>query len=145
SPKIMQWLIGGRNGEIPDGAMIIKEQYAPSARLYAGLPPDQLPRVTDWTVMIKDSKGSKDGWFWGEFFEGMKFDDDQIPFQYPGAGFGIYCLRCHSSAAKEHTFVALNNISGFPGQPITFPDDGTVHPNTVMDANHQHVPFSSLL
>src|SRR5262249_1697676 len=47
SPKIMQWLIGGRNGEIPDGAMIIKEQYAPSARLYAGLPPDQLPRVTD--------------------------------------------------------------------------------------------------
>ncbi len=137
SPKVMQWLIGGRNGSIPDGAMIIKEHYPPSARLYAGLPDDQLPKVTDWTVMIRDSKGSKDGWFWGEFFDGMKFDDDQVPFQYPWAGFGLYCLRCHSSAATELTFSSLNNIKGFPGQPLSFPDDGSVHPATADDANHR--------
>ena len=33
--------------------------------------------------------GAKDGWFWGEFFDGMTFDDDQPPFQYPWAGFAI--------------------------------------------------------
>ena len=125
SPKVMEWLVGGRQGVIPDGAMIIKEQYTPPAARYAGLSGNQLPQVTDWTIMIKDSKGSKDGWFWGEFFDGMKFDDDQPPFQYPWAGFGLYCLRCHATAEKELTFSALNNINGFPGTPIVFPDDGS--------------------
>jgi hypothetical protein len=145
SPKVMQWLIGGRTGSIPDGAMIIKEQYPPSARLYAGLPDGQLPKVTDWTVMIRDSKGSKDGWFWGEFFDAMKFDDDEAPFQYPWAGFGLYCLRCHSSAETELTFSALNNIKGFPGQPLSFPDDGSVHPDTAEDANHRHLALTPLV
>ena len=38
SPKIMQWLTAGRQGAIPDGAMIIKEQYTPPAARedYAG-------------------------------------------------------------------------------------------------------------
>ena len=121
----MQWLVGGRQGPIPDGAMIIKEQYPPPSGRYAGLADNQLPKVTDWTVMIKDSKGSKDGWFWGEFWEGMKFDDDSLPFDYPWAGFGLYCLRCHSTAEKEYTFASLDNVRGFPGQPLTFPDDGS--------------------
>ncbi len=108
-----------------DGAMIIKEQYTPPSARYAGMSDDQLPKVSDWTIMIRDSKGSKDGWFWGEFFDGMKFDDDQPPFQYPWAGFGLYCLRCHATAEKELTFSALNNIKGFPGTPISFPDDGS--------------------
>jgi hypothetical protein len=80
--------------------------------------------------MIKDSKGAKDGWFWGEFFwnpdkiaEQMTFDDDKPPFQYPWAGFGIYCVRCHASAEREMTFSAFNNIEGFPGKPIVFDDD----------------------
>ena len=125
SPKVMAWLTGGRQGNIPDGAMIIKEQYPPPSARYAGMSDDQLPKVSDWTIMIRDSKGSKDGWFWGEFFDGMKFDDDQPPFQYPWAGFGLYCLRCHATAEKELTFSALNNIKGFPGTPISFPDDGS--------------------
>ena len=66
SPKMMAWLDGGRIGNIPDGAMIIKEQYPPPAGRYAHLPDCQLPVVTDWTIMIKDAKGAKDGWFWGE-------------------------------------------------------------------------------
>ena len=125
SPKVMQWLTGGREGPIPDGGMIIKEQFPPPSARYAGMSDDQLPKVTDWTIMIKDAKGAKDGWFWGEFFDGMKFDDDQLPFQYPWAGFGLYCLRCHSTAEKELTFSSLDNIKGFPGQPLTYPDDGS--------------------
>lgn len=122
SPRVMNWLINGRTGPIPDGAMIIKEQYRPPAARYAGL---GLPPVTDWTIMLKDANGAKDGWFWGEFFDGMAFDDDQPPFRYPWAGFGLYCLRCHGTAKTEQTFSSLNNIAGFPGQPIQFFDDGS--------------------
>ncbi|MBL8190613.1 MAG: cytochrome P460 family protein, partial [Acidobacteria bacterium] len=136
SPKVMEWLVGGRQGAIPDGAMIIKEQYKPPAARYAGMNDDQLPKVTDWTIMIRDSKGAKDGWFWAEFFDGMTFDDDQPPFQYPWAGFGLYCLRCHATAEKELTFSALNNIKGFPGQPIQFPDDGSWKTAAAADAVH---------
>jgi hypothetical protein len=60
SPGIMKWLIDGRTGTIPDGSMIIKEQYTPPAAQYQIKAPEP---VTDWTVMIKDSKGSKDGWY----------------------------------------------------------------------------------
>lgn len=145
SPKVMEWLAGGRQGDIPDGAMIIKEQYKPPSARYAGMSDDQLPKVTDWTIMIRDSKGSKDGWFWGEFFDGMAFDDDQPPFQYPWAGFGIYCLRCHATAEKELTFSALNNIKGFPGQPISFPDDGSWRTLAADDAAHGNVlPLKAL-
>jgi len=125
SPKVMQWLTTGRQGDIPDGGMIIKEQYHPPASRYAQLGDDKLPPVDDWTIMIRDSKGSKDGWFWGEFFDKMVFDDDQPPFQYPWAGYGLYCVRCHASAEKELTFSSLNNIKGFYGDPIDFPDDGS--------------------
>src|SRR5580765_681593 len=78
SPRAMEWLLAGRVGSLPDGAMIIKEQYPPPSARYFGLNDDTLPRVADWTVMIKDSKGAKDGWFWGEFFDEMRFDDDQL-------------------------------------------------------------------
>ncbi len=130
SPKVMEWLANGRpeNIPIPDGAMIVKEQYTPAASDHKDDPKPYKP--WDWTIMIKDSRGAKDGWFWGEFFwdpdkGGLKmtFDDDKPPFQYPWAGFGIYCVRCHASAEREMTFSALNNIQGFPGEPIVFKDD----------------------
>ena len=30
SPEVIRWLEGGRKGRIPDGAVIVKEQYAPA-------------------------------------------------------------------------------------------------------------------
>lgn len=125
SPGVMRWLLAGRQGTVPDGAMVIKAHYPPPAARYAGLPEDALPRVTDWTVMIKDSRASKDGWFWGEFYEGMTFDDNRAPFQYPTAGFGTACLRCHATANQEFLFSSTRNILGFAGQPLRFADDGT--------------------
>jgi len=145
SPKMMEWLVRGRHGNIPDGAMIIKEQYTPPSARYAGMNDSQLPKVKDWTIMIKDSKGAKDGWFWGEFFDGMTFDDDKPPFQYPWSGFGLYCLRCHATAENELTFSALNNIKGFPGTPISFPDDGSWKTAAPDDAAHtSHFPLINL-
>ncbi|MEY2551628.1 MAG: hypothetical protein QOG12_1772, partial [Verrucomicrobiota bacterium] len=101
SPDIMKWLVEGRTGTIPDGAMIIKEQYTAPAAQYQLRKPDL---VTDWTVMIKDAKGSKDGWYWAEIWKDQVIDNNNPPYSVPNAGFGLYCLRCHTSAEKDFTF-----------------------------------------
>ncbi|HUP61596.1 MAG TPA: hypothetical protein VNA69_14380 [Thermoanaerobaculia bacterium] len=137
SPAVMKWLAGGRTGTIPDGAMIIKEQFdAPAARWESTKPPP----VSDWTIMIKDAKGSADGWFWGELWIGMAFDDHAWPFQYPNTGFGIYCTRCHASAEKELTFSSLSNIEGFPGEPLTFRVDDSWRDEASRQPRHAAAP-----
>jgi cytochrome c553 len=133
SPQVIQWLKQGKKGAIPDGAMIIKEQYkAPAARYdnldQAGLLKAFIASGKDWTVMIRDSKGSKDGWYWAEVYTGMSPDRTvawQAPYNYPNGGFGHYCMRCHGSARNEHTFADLKNIAGFPGDPLTFYSDNS--------------------
>src|SRR3954447_13815935 len=121
SPGVMRWLTGGRTGPIPDGAMIVKEQWNGPAARYEN---QAAPAVTDWTIMIKDAGGSADGWWWAELWKNMPLDTADS-LQYPNAGFGIYCTRCHASAEKEQTFSALNNLAGFPGWPLTFRVDDT--------------------
>ena len=119
SPEVMRWLRNGRKGVPEDGAVIIKEQYNPPAAKYLGLPDGEL-KPTDWTVMIRRNSASRDGWFWAEVYTpGMTFGG----VQYPNAGFGLYCLRCHASANDAATFASLTNIKGFPGDPITFKVD----------------------
>jgi len=141
SPQVMAWLKAGRKGAIPDGAMIIKEQYSrtPSvpAAYYEAMTPSQLVNEfttvgRDWTVMIRDSKGSHDGWYWIEVFDGFYADATnsyQSPFAYPNGNFGEYCVNCHASAKDSYTFSALNNIKGFPGDPLTFRVDNSWRPS----------------
>src|ERR1700689_899698 len=56
SPSFYDWLsVSGRQGEVPDGAMLVKEQYVSlTAPLH------------EWTIMVKDSTGSWDGWYWAD-------------------------------------------------------------------------------
>ncbi len=121
SKEVMDWLRNGRQGKIADGAVIIKEQYPPPAIRWVGTPESALKPV-DWTFMIKNSAASKDGWFWGEVWKGMSFDNR---LQYPNTGYGLYCTRCHASAESETTFSSLTNIKGFPGEPLQFRVDET--------------------
>lgn len=101
SPKVIEWLLYRDSGKaIPDGSMIVKEQYSPPAAKYQLQPPKG---INGWTIMIKDSKGSQDGWYWAEIWDAQCVDDNKPPFAYPYAGFGLYCVRCHASAEKEHT------------------------------------------
>jgi len=132
SPGVMKWLVGGRVGKIPDGEMIIKEQFAAPAARHQGKTEDQLwESLEAWTVMVKDSSGSHDGWFWSNPAKGQcVVDNHQYPFDHPVSGFGQYCIRCHASThspgtepasdANEFTFISLRNIAGFPGDPIIF-------------------------
>ncbi|OZG72942.1 hypothetical protein BTA51_13355 [Hahella sp. CCB-MM4] len=134
SPEVMTWLENGREGDIPDGAMIIKEMYSPPAVLYQELENDPKYKenpaayesllgtlITDWTVMVRDQAGSKDGWFWGgpgAAKEGESITDavERQLDDYSHAlysGFGAPCLRCHGSAEAELTFSSLRNIEGF--------------------------------
>lgn len=119
SPSVITWLLRkDPDALIPDGAMIVKEQYSPPAAQYQVSGPPAKPR--GWTIMIKDAKGSKDGWYWGEFWETQCVDNNNPPFAVPYAGFGLYCLRCHASAEKEHTFTYARNIKGFSGEPDSY-------------------------
>jgi Cytochrome P460 len=118
SPSVINWLVRkDPNKVIPDGAMIIKEQYSPPAAKYRLQPPKA---INGWTIMIKDSKGSLDGWYWAEIWDAQCVDNNNPPFAIPYAGFGLYCVRCHASAEKEHTFTYANNIKGFPGDPDSY-------------------------
>ncbi len=120
SPEMIAWLRGGRRGVPRDGAVMIKEQYPPPAAIYDGRGENAL-LPTDWTVMVRRSSASRDGWFWAEVYATppMTFGGTQ----YPNAGFGLYCLRCHASANIASTFAATDNIRGFAGEPITYKVD----------------------
>ncbi|MEQ8838238.1 MAG: cytochrome P460 family protein, partial [Lacipirellulaceae bacterium] len=137
SPEIITWLEGGKEKAIPDGAMIIKEQYEPPAVRYQGLDDDQLfEHLSSWTVMVKDSGGSHDGWYWSNPAKDQKVvDNHEYPFDHPIGGFGIYCVRCHASTeshgeTNEYTFSSLRNVEGYPGEPLLFRVDDSWRKNT---------------
>ena len=127
SPEVYAWLKAGRpDVPIPDGAMIIKEMFAAPAARYEGMSDEAVEAALfGYTVMVKDSSGSKDGWFWAYYGPGQEVDDNTYPFDYPNAGFGQYCVRCHSSAESEFTFSSLRNIEGEPGEPIQYRVDAS--------------------
>ncbi|MBV7409033.1 MULTISPECIES: hypothetical protein [Roseobacteraceae] len=155
SPEIMTWLEGGREGAIEDGAIVVKEMVnPPSARYnehYASLlkehpnDPERVAREMEhyaynegglnWTVMVKDSALSHGGWFFASVYfantEDMKarkpvIDTFEAPFSPPlGAGGDGMCMRCHASAAEELIFSALENIEGYPGEPVIYRVDAS--------------------
>lgn len=108
SPEVWDWLKHkNREGEIPDGAMIVKEMFPSPAK--------QDAKLSAWTVMVKDKKGAYDGWYWS--FHAPNYAAENPAIDYPDSGFGLYCLRCHASAEKESTFITAKNVEG---DPISF-------------------------
>ncbi len=127
SPEVIRWLEKDREGGIPDGAMIIKEMYTPPAARYDSLSETGLDSaLSGWAIMVRDSSVSKDGWYWSYYGPGQAIDNPAAyPYDYPNSGFGQYCVRCHGSAESEFTFSDLNNVEGYPGDPLTFRVDNS--------------------
>lgn len=137
SPGVVRWLMNGREGPIPDGEMIIKEQFAaPAVRHERKSDAELWNSLDSWTVMVKDSAGSHDGWFWSNPIKGQcSINNHQYPYDHPVSGFGHYCVRCHAATespgceashrSNEFTFASLRNIAGFPGEPIQFSVDNS--------------------
>ncbi len=108
SPTLWDWLtVGNRQGNVPDGAMLVKEQYV---NLTAPL--------REWTIMVKDSTGSWDGWYWADLSAPTKPQkataacaEPQISF----VGFGLYCMNCHASAVGlQGTYATTAHVSDPP-------------------------------
>jgi hypothetical protein len=113
SPGAWEWMKKkDRPGDPPDGSVIIKEQFTPPAA------PDS--PLTGWSIMVRDEKGSWDGWYWSGHSVDPKFDPqmanfDPLKIDYKGQGFGTYCLRCHASAVnKSSTFSTARNVEEDP-------------------------------
>jgi len=105
SPEAWEWLKHrNRQGEVVDGTMIVKEMFPSPAR--------EGSKLTGWTVMVKDKKGSFDGWYWS--YHAPNYAPENPAIDYPDSGFGLYCLRCHASAEKESTFATVKNVEGSP-------------------------------
>ncbi|MAN03664.1 MAG: hypothetical protein CMI35_11310 [Owenweeksia sp.] len=155
SPEVIRWLKNGREGEIPDGAMIVKVMYSAPAQRYthstmkelSELIHDKDAKLFDgWTVMVKDKNGSKDGWFWSYYAPGQPVDPlNKYPFDYPNSGFGNYCIRCHASAEKEFTFSSLSNIEGEPGTPISYYVDNSWQTNEFNGYEDAHEKLAKAL
>lgn len=106
SPEAWDWIKKkNRQGEIPDGATIIKEQFTPPARPDAPL--------NGWSIFVRDKKGSWDGWYWSG--HGLTDTFDPTKIDYKGQGFGTYCIRCHASAVSDtSTFSTIRNVEDDP-------------------------------
>ena len=142
SPEVIAWLENNREGELPDGSIIVKEMFMPPAVFYQDMahnPKYKNPQdyndfidsmVFSWTVMVRDKTASKDGWFWAN--PGAPKENESIraaikrqldTLQSPPASeFGAPCLRCHASASHQSTFSDLKNILGFSTdeEPLRF-------------------------
>lgn len=141
SPEVYDWLRRGRpaDEDLPPGSMIIKEMFNPPAARrneprWTEYQDDEeaweelvAASITSWTLMIKDDQ-TRDGWFWGgpgvvsrygktaEAYAAAiagTVDTNDYPFAFRDSDHGqASCLRCHSSAVAETTFVDLKNIEG---------------------------------
>jgi hypothetical protein len=115
SPSIFNWMtVQNRQGPVPDGAMLVKEEHATlSAPLML------------WSVMVKDSAISWDGWYWGAI---LPTSASPPPTPRPGPGGcapalpamaepGMYCLNCHASAIDASKTYASTAYLDPPAQP----------------------------
>ena len=104
---------------IADGSMILKLMYGNTTA--ERLQDPSIPKGASNMIalMVRDSRGGKDGWFWGSWdpqaTEASQLDwPPPANLPYPWMGFGYYCVNCHASAKDEFTFSSLNNVLGDP-------------------------------
>ncbi|MGH6769083.1 MAG: hypothetical protein ACRECO_08690 [Xanthobacteraceae bacterium] len=131
SPDLIAWLKANRpetgtgaSAPVPDGAIMVKEMFPPPTARCADVDVRRLFPLNGGAIMVRASRASHDGWFWGWFgWEKGAWTPDwpaAASNGYPNMGFGMYCTNCHASARDNHTFASLRNIKGEPGEPLVF-------------------------
>ena len=115
SPAMWEWLNGGRKGDIPDGAMMVKETFSRDAE-----DPEKFEtQANAYTIMVRDKKGSWDGWYWTDGGPVKKPNASNAEtFFDPNAGFGLACINCHASA--DNKFVTFASVRNVNSDPITY-------------------------
>jgi hypothetical protein len=133
SPDIWNWLTKERRqGDVPEGAMLVKEQYGD---------PDHPTTLTDWAIMVRDRAGAWDGWYWADLVPTASQTTEPPPAASPNgpncqkaalpyAGFGQYCIDCHASATRrQNTFATTRFVRGLSlTLPLSnFPPEDSIH------------------
>ena len=124
SPQMMMWMNNERKGDIPDGSMIIKTTYPRD--------PDDPEKFATalggFTIMVRDRRGSWDGWFWTDGGPLSKPKPENAEkFFDPNARFGMSCVNCHASA--DNKFLTYSTLRNIYGDPITYTDVITTVPH----------------
>jgi hypothetical protein len=110
---------------IADGSMILKLMYGNTTAQRLEDPSIPKGESNMIALMVRDSRGGKDGWYWGSWdpqaTEASQLDwPPPANLPYPWMGFGYYCVNCHASARDEFTFSSLNNVLGDPDTFIKY-------------------------
>jgi len=123
SPQLYRWMtLWKRQGQIPDGAVVIKEEY---------LDTDPNSPIIFWSGMIKDSGLWWDGWDWEvvgtEVGSGPPAASTTTssttngcaePQFSPNGPTGINCIGCHASAISGSSSNSGNPGAGTFSTPI---------------------------
>ena len=132
SPQLYRWMtLRNRQGPIPDGSVVIKEEYDDDV---ASSP------ICFWSVMIRDSNLWWDGWSWAvvgiEGACGAASSADTAPsdgcpepqFSFNGPT-AINCIGCHASAISGSSTNAGNPGTGTYSTPefVTPATEGNVN------------------
>ena len=139
SPEVWAWLQAGRKGTIPDGGMLVKALFARNP----DEPTQYSKDLTGFSVSVKDSKGSWDGWFYSDGGPLTKpVLENGAQFFDPNVGFGLSCVNCHGTADNaELTYSSLRNVTGTPIQhTITISKDGLKKKLLIGNDIHNPVP-----
>ena len=73
SPEVIEWLCNDRIGEIPNGAMVIKEMHGITDELDIKLNNQSCMEIRadvepeSWAIMVKQKDESHDGWYWANY------------------------------------------------------------------------------
>ncbi len=115
SPSLFKWMTtDNRQGPMPDGAILVKEEHT-----------SLTSPLLLWSLMIKDSELSWDGWYWAALFPKSSSVHAASTPPLAGcaepqpllAGAGLYCLNCHASAAgNTGTFASTAYLN--PGSAL---------------------------
>jgi hypothetical protein len=133
SPSLFNWItVKNRVGPVPNGAMVVKEQYqSPTEPMFG------------WTVMVKDSNLSWDGWYWADLSSPTPRNPNAAPTPLPDGGCaepqvhfngaGLYCLNCHASAiANSGTY----SSTAYLNPPSAGAADAFADLSAVIDGMH---------
>ena len=118
SPEVVDWLCNDRVGEIPDGAMIIKEMHGIDEDLDIRLNNQSCMEIRadvepdSWAIMVKQNDASHDGWYWVGFSE----EENPITFAWQVGNPPIF----NASGITSNDFFQNGLIPDMP-DPLWFP------------------------
>jgi hypothetical protein len=128
-PEVYQWLLNDRPKDIvfSDGTIVVKEQY--SGVTYA-----EPGELGGWTIMLKQSDASYDGWYWG-YIDKANDDYNFTEFFLP------YCINCHAGADNDQ--LLFSSLSSIQGDYVTYASIDTIAPD--VDNFDSHRPIQRFL